>query len=131
MVSMRRHTAPRGSRGQGAVAQLHGTLRAGHARFTGRREARLDGAHEGPATRRRAMTETTATPESPTPSRPRRRWLRRAAVASALVVVAGVGLAMLAHGHGRWHRGGFMGGPVDPARLDEHVDRMLKHLYVE
>ena len=77
------------------------------------------------------MTETTSTPESPTPPTPRRRWLRRAAVAGALVVVAGVGLATLAHGHGRWHRGGLMGGPVDPARLDEHVDRMLKHLYVE
>lgn len=78
------------------------------------------------------MTETTATPGTPTPPRPRRRWLRRAAVAGVLVVVAGAGLATLAHGHGRWHRGGgLMGGPVDPARLDEHVDRMLKHVAVE
>jgi Spy/CpxP family protein refolding chaperone len=24
-----------------------------------------------------------------------------------------------------------MAGPLDPARVDEHLDRMLKHLYVE
>ena len=34
------------------------------------------------------------------------------------------GLAWKAHAHGRF-------GPLDPARIDEHLDRMLKHLYVE
>jgi Spy/CpxP family protein refolding chaperone len=34
------------------------------------------------------------------------------------------GLAWKAHAHGRM-------GPIDPARIDEHLDRMLKHLYVE
>jgi Spy/CpxP family protein refolding chaperone len=35
------------------------------------------------------------------------------------------GLAWKAHAHsGR-------GGPIDPARLEEHLDRMLKHFYVE
>src|SRR5262249_53232536 len=36
-----------------------------------------------------------------------------------------------AHGYGGWHRGGFMGATIDPAMMDEHLDRMLKHLYVE
>jgi Spy/CpxP family protein refolding chaperone len=38
-------------------------------------------------------------------------------------VAAGVGFK--AFGYGRGH------GPIDPARLDEHLERMLKHLYVE
>lgn len=40
-------------------------------------------------------------------------------------VAAGIGFK--AFGHGRRH--GY--GPIDPADLDRHVDRMLKHLYVE
>jgi Spy/CpxP family protein refolding chaperone len=82
------------------------------------------------------MSDTTETPQSPTPSgdNPRRRFLRRAAIATVIAVLAiGVGVTAFAHGHGGggWHRGGFMGAPLDPARLDEHLDRMLKHLYVE
>jgi Spy/CpxP family protein refolding chaperone len=44
-------------------------------------------------------------------------------------VTAGVGLTAFAQarGHGGWHRAGFMGGPMTEA----HLDRMLKHLYVE
>jgi Spy/CpxP family protein refolding chaperone len=82
------------------------------------------------------MTETTQTPQSPAApaGTPRRRFFRRVAIATLIATVAGgIGLAALAHGHGSrgWHRGGFMGGPIDPARLDEHLDRALKHLYVE
>lgn len=40
-------------------------------------------------------------------------------------VAAGIGFK--AFGRGRGH--GY--GPIDPADLDRHVDRMLKHLYVE
>jgi protein CpxP len=29
------------------------------------------------------------------------------------------------------HRGGFRGSAMDPADFDRHIDRMLKHLYVE
>jgi Spy/CpxP family protein refolding chaperone len=82
------------------------------------------------------MTDTTGTPEpstAPTPS-PRRRFFRRAAIAALVTAVAGgMGVTALAYGHGGggWHRGGFMGANFDPARLDEHLDRMLKHLYVE
>ena len=44
-----------------------------------------------------------------------------------------VGLKAYAHvgGFGGWHRGGFMGAHLDPAHLDAHLDRMLKHFYVE
>jgi periplasmic protein CpxP/Spy len=72
------------------------------------------------------MTDTTGTP--------RRRFLKGAAIATAVAGIAtAVGLRTFAEGAGPhgWHRAGFMGGPIDPAKLDEHVDRMLKHLYVE
>ena len=38
-------------------------------------------------------------------------------------IAAGIGFKALAHGRGH--------GPIDPADLDRHLDRMLKHLYVE
>ena len=88
--------------------------------------------------RRSAMSDTTETPQpSSTPTdRSRRRFFRPAAIVAVIVIVGlatGIGLKALAYGHGfgGWHRGGFMSGPIDPARLDEHLDRMLKHLYVE
>ena len=83
------------------------------------------------------MSETVETPQPPssTPAPPRasRRRFRRAFIAFAVVVSAGIGLAAIASGHGfgRWQRGAFMDAAIDPAKLDEHVDRMLKHLYVE
>lgn len=40
-------------------------------------------------------------------------------------VAAGVGFK--AFGHGRWHGH----GPIDAAEMERHLDRMLKHLYVE
>jgi Spy/CpxP family protein refolding chaperone len=52
--------------------------------------------------------------------------LRRITLATlAGGVAAGIGFKAL--GQGRRH--GY--GPIDPADLDRHVDRMLKHLYVE
>jgi protein CpxP len=82
------------------------------------------------------MTDTTETPQSPaTPAdSPRRRFFQRAAITTVIATaVSGIGLAALAHGHGPrgWHPAGFMGGPIDPAGMDERLDRMLKHLYVE
>jgi Spy/CpxP family protein refolding chaperone len=38
---------------------------------------------------------------------------------------AGIGFKALAHGRRHGH------GPIDPADLDAHLERMLKHLYVE
>jgi protein CpxP len=76
------------------------------------------------------MTDTSTIRTDP----PRRRFLRRTAIAAVVATVAGgIGLTAIAHGHGPggWHRGGLMGAHLDPVRLDEHLDRMLKHLYVE
>jgi Spy/CpxP family protein refolding chaperone len=52
---------------------------------------------------------------------------RLAGIAAALGAL-GAGLAWRAQAHGG---GGFGHGPIDPARMEEHLDRMLKHLYVE
>jgi periplasmic protein CpxP/Spy len=40
-------------------------------------------------------------------------------------VAAGIGFKAFANGRRHGH------GPIDPANLDKHLDRMLKHLYVE
>jgi Spy/CpxP family protein refolding chaperone len=80
------------------------------------------------------MSDITPTqPSASGAATPRRRFLRRAVVVTLVAgLAAGIGVKAFAHGgYGRWHRGGFMGAPLDPARLDEHLDRMLKHLYVE
>lgn len=66
--------------------------------------------------------------------RPRRRFFKRAAIATLIGgIAAGIGIKAFAHGGGPggWHRGGFMAGPLDPAQVDEHLDRMLRRLYVE
>jgi len=81
------------------------------------------------------MSDTTKTSPPSDPNRnPRRLFFKRAAIATVIAGVAtGVGIQAFAHGGspGRWHGGGFMGAPLDPATLDEHLDRMLGHLYVE
>lgn len=64
----------------------------------------------------------------------RRRFFKRAAIATLIGgTAAGIGIKAFAHGggYGGWHRGGFAAGPLDPAAVDEHLERMLKHLYVE
>jgi len=63
----------------------------------------------------------------------RRKFFKRAAIATLIGgIAAGIGIKAFAQGGGcGWHRGGFAAGPLDPAALDEHLDRMLKHLYVE
>lgn len=64
----------------------------------------------------------------------RRRFFKRAAIATLIGgIAAGIGIKAFAQGGGcgGWHRGGFGAGPLDPAAVDEHLERMLKHLYVE
>jgi periplasmic protein CpxP/Spy len=56
---------------------------------------------------------------------PRRRFFKLAALSTAFAGLSGVGLGALARGRGAGP-GGF-----DPARMEEHLDRFLKHLYVE
>jgi len=52
---------------------------------------------------------------------------RRITLATAVgAIAAGVVFKAFAHG-GRWHGE----GPIDPADVEKHLDRMLKHLYVE
>jgi Spy/CpxP family protein refolding chaperone len=66
--------------------------------------------------------------------KPRRRFFRRAAIATLIGgIAAGIGIKAFAQGSGfgGWRCGGFMAGPLDPARVDEHLERILKHLYVE
>jgi protein CpxP len=78
------------------------------------------------------MSDTTQ--NSGTGQKPRRRFLRRAALATLIGgIAAGIGIKAFAQGggFGGWRGGGFMAGPLDPARVDEHLERMLKHVYVE
>ena len=82
------------------------------------------------------MNDTTPTPQPSTSGgdNPRRRFFWRAAIATVIAGLAAViGTRAFAHDGGfcGWQRGGFMGAALDPARLDEHLDRVLKHLYVE
>jgi len=53
----------------------------------------------------------------------RRRFFRFAGAGAALLGMSGLAWKASAHG---WR-----GGPIDPAELDERLDHMLKHLYVE
>jgi Spy/CpxP family protein refolding chaperone len=66
--------------------------------------------------------------------KPRHRFFRRAAIATLIGgIAASIGIKAFAQGSGfgGGRCGGFMAGPLDPARVDEHLERMLKHLYVE
>src|SRR6267378_8419846 len=63
----------------------------------------------------------------------RRKFFKRAAIATLIGgIAAGIGLKAFAQGGGcGWHRCGYAAGPLDPAAVDQHLDRALKHLYVE
>jgi len=64
----------------------------------------------------------------------RRRFFSRATVAALVGTLAtGFGAKAWAHGGPEgWHRGGgFMGGPMDPAAMDERIERRVKHFAVE
>jgi periplasmic protein CpxP/Spy len=76
-------------------------------------------------------TRQTSQPSFSSEEKSRRRFFRRAAIATVIAGIAGgVGAAAHAQG-GRWQRARFMGTPLDLTALDEHLDRMLKHLYIE
>src|SRR5712691_1930676 len=88
----------------------------------------LSQGRRSPVTRKGRIMETQhRNPEK------RRRFFKRAAIATLIGgIAAGIGIKAFAQGGGcGWHRGGFAAGPLDPAQVDEHLDRMLKHLYVE
>lgn len=81
------------------------------------------------------MNEITQSPQPSDSPKPTRRRVLMGAVLATLAAgtIAGMGARAFAHGGwgGGWHRGGFMGAHLDPAALDERLDRMLKHFYVE
>ena len=79
-------------------------------------------------------TAQTPQPSTSGEEKPRRRFVRRVAIATVIAGLASsIGITAFAQGggHGGWPRGGFMGAALDPAMVDERLDRMLKHLYVE
>jgi protein CpxP len=59
--------------------------------------------------------------EQSTSEAPRRRFFKLAALSTAFAGLSGLGLGAVARGR----------APFDPARMEEHLDRFLKHLYVE
>jgi Spy/CpxP family protein refolding chaperone len=62
----------------------------------------------------------------------RRGFFKRAAIATLIGgIAAGIGFKAFAQGGRGWHRCGYAAGPLDPAAVDQHLDRALKHLYVE
>src|SRR5260370_21145170 len=63
----------------------------------------------------------------------RRKFFKRAAIATLIGgIAAGIGFKAFAQGGGcGWHRCRYTAGPLDPAAVDQHLDRALKHLYVE
>ena len=61
----------------------------------------------------------------------RRGFFRRAGIFGAVAALAG-GVGWHAHAQGGpGFRGGFFGGPMNAAQMEERTERMLKHLYVE
>jgi Spy/CpxP family protein refolding chaperone len=61
----------------------------------------------------------------------RRGFFKHASIVTLIGgIAAGICIRAFAHGGG-WHRGSFMDEPLDPAALEEHLERMLKHIYVE
>ena len=63
----------------------------------------------------------------------RRKFLKRATIATLIASIAAA-FAFKAYGHEgscAWRGCGYASGPLDPAAVDQHIDRALKHLYVE
>jgi Spy/CpxP family protein refolding chaperone len=77
-------------------------------------------------------------PEQVPPARKRgRRWFLLTVGGLAAALTGAVASQALSQGGPPWHRGGMMGGPfhmgasVDPARAEDHADRMIRHLAIE
>jgi protein CpxP len=77
---------------------------------------------------------------APTGRKRGRRWFLIATGALAAALTGAVASHAFSEHGPPWHRGGFMGGmggphhmgaPFDPARAEERIDRMTRHLAVE
>src|SRR5262245_42621704 len=118
--------------------RLYKTLQSGEAPAI--RPAHIGVRHKG-ITKERSMPDQAATPQSTAASPPPRRGLRPTWIVM-LVAAAGLTGAVastafsqgfgpgLAHHFSPW-RGGMMGQVFDPARAEEHADRMVRHLAIE
>ncbi len=73
-----------------------------------------------------------ATETIPAAGGSRRRLFKRLGIATLIGgLSAGIGFKAYAGGYGCHGHRGFMAGSFDPATMDERLERMLKHLYVE
>jgi protein CpxP len=86
------------------------------------------------------MADQSSTSSSPNPSQGRTCRSRKGLFVIAFLavaVVAGLTGNMLTTAFGQgfamhaWHDGGFMGGPLTPAQIDDRIDRMTKHMAIE
>ncbi len=71
--------------------------------------------------------------ETPPPSLLRRLFNRQTVIAfvAGAAVVTGLGTVALGDAVGAWHRGMMMDGTHSAAEISDHIDHVLKHLYVE
>ena len=86
------------------------------------------------------MADQSSTSSSPNPSQGRTCRSRKGLFVIAFLavaLVAGLTGNMLTTAFGQgfamhaWHDGGFMGGPLTPAQIDDRIDRMTKHMAIE
>jgi periplasmic protein CpxP/Spy len=90
------------------------------------------------------MADQTDPPGQPASPKQRSQIDRgRALIFALIVLVAGLTGAFVAqaisqeHGfgpgpwHGSWHGAGIMGGPLDPASIEEYADRAIRQLAIE
>ncbi len=76
---------------------------------------------------------TTPIETSPSASLLRRLFNRQTVIAfvAGAAVVTGLGTVALGDAVGAWHRGMMMDGTHSAAEISDHIDHVLKHLYVE
>jgi protein CpxP len=81
------------------------------------------------------MTEQVGQPNGPqTAATPPRGGRPRVAVLVVLVALFGAAAGSLvtqAFGQAPFHAAVFMAGPIDPAKLDQHIERMTRHFAIE
>jgi len=83
------------------------------------------------------MTDTSSNASAPIPPAGRRRRGRTVFFVALIALAAGLtgafaSTALSQHGFGPgWHGRGFMGGPLDPAQIEDRADRAVRHVAIE